>query len=123
MPLTLQKTEASAVLVTVAVKGSVLPSSTLPELGAMVTVICGGGGVVEPPPPTPPHAVSEKASARRNIDWVEWRRTRRLRAEGPGFGRDCERGRMAIGIADEGPARKTKHVEAVSLSSATICFL
>jgi len=49
MPLTLQKTELSEELVTVAEKERVLPSNTVPELGAMVIVICGGGGVVEPP--------------------------------------------------------------------------
>jgi hypothetical protein len=70
MPLTLQKTDVSEVLVTVAEKGSVLPRSMLPELGAMVTVICGGGGVVEPPPLPPPHAASKKARVKRNIDLV-----------------------------------------------------
>jgi len=39
MPLTLQKTEVSEELVTVAEKMSALPSKTAPELGATVTVI------------------------------------------------------------------------------------
>ena len=121
MPFTLQETEVSEVLVTVAVKASVLPSSTLPELGAMVTVICGGGGVVEPPPPPPPHAARARAS--RNVDWVEWRRTRRLRAEGPSFERECERGRMAIVIADEGPAKTRGGAKAANQRLEKICFL
>ena len=56
MPLTLQKTEVSDEFVTVAEKESVLPSSTVPELGVMLTAICGGGGVVEPLPLTLPQA-------------------------------------------------------------------
>ena len=70
MPLTLQETEVSEVLVTVAEKESVLPSKTVPELGAMVTVICGGGGgVVEPPtpPPPPPQAESDRQREKRKI--------------------------------------------------------
>jgi len=68
MPLTLQETEVSEVLVTAAEKENVLPSKTVPELGAMVTVICGGGGgVVEPPPPPPPQAESDRHRERRKI--------------------------------------------------------
>jgi hypothetical protein len=39
MPLTLQETEVSGVLVTVAEKRSELPRRTEPELGAMATLI------------------------------------------------------------------------------------
>ena len=66
MPLTLQKTEMSEELVTVAEKGNVLPSKTVPELGTMVTVICGGGGGVEPPGPLA-QAVMQTPRARRKI--------------------------------------------------------
>jgi hypothetical protein len=71
MPLTLQKTEVSEELVTVAEKGNVLPSNRVPEVGAMVTVICRGGGVVEPP--LPPLAQPEIATpwARRKIIHVQ----------------------------------------------------
>jgi len=69
MPLTLQETEVSGVLVTVAEKGSELPRRTEPELGAMATVICGGGGGVVPPPP-PPHAAWESVKASRRMAWV-----------------------------------------------------
>src|SRR5437660_248402 len=44
IPLTLQETEVSEVLVTVAEKVRVLPRRTVPEFGAMATVICAGGG-------------------------------------------------------------------------------
>jgi len=67
MPLTLQKTEVSEVLVMMAEKASVLPSKTVPELGATVTVICGVGGVVELPPGPLAQAVRERAKARRKL--------------------------------------------------------
>jgi hypothetical protein len=110
MPLTLQETEVSEVLETVAEKEIVLPRRTVPELGATVTVICGGGGGVEPPPPTLPQADRERARAKRQIARAVWRGTRWLRVEGPWlesrFERVCERGRMEIAIADEGPAKE-----------------
>jgi hypothetical protein len=86
MPLTLQKTEVSEELATVAEKVSVLPRSTVPELGAMVTVICGGGGggvVVELPLPPPPHAARERARARTKIVRAVWRDAWGLRVEEP----------------------------------------
>jgi hypothetical protein len=70
MPLTLQETEVSGVLVTVAEKGSELPRRTEPELGAMATVICGGGGGDVVPPPPPPHAAWESVRMNGRIDWV-----------------------------------------------------
>ena len=70
MPLTLQETEVSEVFVTVAEKGSELPTRTEPELGAMVIVICGGGGGAVPPPAPPPHAAWESARANRRMAWV-----------------------------------------------------
>ena len=125
MPLTLQETEVSEVLVTVAEKESVLPSKTVPELGAMVMVICSdGGGVVEPPPPRPPpQAESDRQREKRRIIRDAWRGTRRLRVEGPGFERVCERGRMEIVIADEGPARERGGVKGAAVCSGKICFL
>ena len=112
MPLTLQKTETSEVLPTVAEKESVLPSRTVPELGAMMTVIGGGGGVVEPPPPTLPQATRERAWARRKIVRAVWRGTLGLRLEGPWLERVCERGRTGTAIADEGPAKERGGVKA-----------
>src|SRR5579859_1735864 len=44
IPLTLQETEVSEELVTLAEKVRVLPRRTVPEFGAMATVICSGGG-------------------------------------------------------------------------------
>jgi len=41
MPLTLQETEVSEALETVAEKERVLPRRTVPELGTIATVICG----------------------------------------------------------------------------------
>jgi hypothetical protein len=70
MPFTPQETEVSGVLVTVAEKGSELPRRTEPELGAMVTVICGGGGGGVPPPPPPPHAAWESVRTSRRVAWV-----------------------------------------------------
>jgi len=67
MPLTLHRTEVSDVLETVAEKASVLPSSTVPEFGVMLTAICSGGGVVEPPPLTLPQAQSARQKAKRTI--------------------------------------------------------
>ena len=69
MPLTLQETEVSGVLVTVAEKESELPRRTEPELGAMARVICCGGGGVVPPPP-PPHAAWESVRTNRRMAWV-----------------------------------------------------
>jgi hypothetical protein len=106
MPLTLQETEVSEVLETVAEKESVLPSNTVLELGAMTTAICGGGAMVVPPPPTLPHAARERARAKRKIARAVWRGTRWLRVDGLCFERVCERGRMEIAIADEGPAKE-----------------
>jgi len=85
IPLTLQKTEESEVLVTVAEKASVLPSSTVPEFGAMVTVICGGGGGggVEPPPGPLAQAVRERPRANENIVRLRRPARIRLRVEGP----------------------------------------
>jgi len=73
----------SEVLVTVAEKVSVLPSRTVLELGAIVTLIWGGGGGGGgvPPPPPPPHAARERASGK--IVRQLWRGTRRLRLGGP----------------------------------------
>ena len=84
MPLTLQKTEVSEVLVTVAENASVLPSSTVPELGTMVTVICGGGGGgVEPPPGPLAQAARERPRANEKIVRLKWTGRIRLRVEGP----------------------------------------
>jgi hypothetical protein len=105
IPLTLQETEVSEMLVTMAEKESVLPRRTVPELGAMATVICGGGGAVVPPPP-PPHAARERTRVSRKIVGQFWRGTRGLRAERPCFERVFERGRMEMAIADEGPAKE-----------------
>jgi len=124
--LTLQKTEVSEVLVTVAEKGSVLPSSTVPELGAMVTAICGegeGGGGAEPPPGPLAQAVIETPRARRKIVSADRRWTRGLRVEGPCVERVCERGRMEIAIADEGPAKEWSGPEVVAERPWRICFL
>ncbi|SRR6266852_5893693 len=121
MPLTLQKTELSEELVTVAEKERVLPSNTVPELGAMVIVICGGGGVVELPPP-PPQAARERLRARGKNVHAGRRWTSGLRVEGPCFERVCERGRMEIAIADEGPAKTHGGAEAVAASSAKVCL-
>ncbi len=123
MPLTLQKTEVSDVLVTVAEKVSVLPRRTVPELGAMVTVICGGGGVVEPPPELLAQAAREKTNATRKIEQSVWLGRRRRRVAGPCFGSVCERGRMENGNADEGPAKRRGGVEAVTERLAKICLL
>jgi len=99
---------------TVAEKVSVLPSRTVPELGAMAMVICGGGGgVMEPPPPPPLHAAREKARARKIVRAM-WRGTRGLRVEGPCFERVCERGRMEIAIADKGPAKERDGAESAA---------
>ena len=67
IPLTLQETEVSEVLVTVAEKGSELPRRTVPELGAMLTVICGGGGGAELLPGPLAQAARERARAKRKI--------------------------------------------------------
>ena len=84
MPLTLQKTELSEELVTVAEKANVLPSSTVPELGAMVTVICGGGGGgVEPAPGPLAQAARETPRANEKIVRLKWPGRIRLRVEGP----------------------------------------
>jgi len=123
MPLTLQKTEVSEVLVTEAEKVSVLPSNTVPELGAMVTVICGGGGVVVPPPAPLAQPKMATLGARRKIVQVMRRRTRGLRVEGPCFERDCERGRMVFAIADEGPAKERGGAAAAAERSAKLCFI
>lgn len=123
MPLTLQKTEVSEVLVTVAEKGSVLPSKTVPELGAMVTAICGEGGGAEPPPGPLAQAVMETPRARRKIVSADRRWTRGLRVEGPCVERVCERGRMEIAIADEGPAKEWSGAEVVAERPWKICFL
>ena len=90
----------------VAEKVSVLPSKTVPELGATVTVICGVGGVVELPPGPLAQAVREIAKTRRKIVHAGWRRMRGLQVEGPCVERFCERGRMVFAIADEGPAKE-----------------
>ena len=122
MPLTLQKTDMSEVLVTVAEKGSVLPSNTVPELGAMVMVICGGGGgVVEPPGPLE-QAVMETPRPRRKIVRAVRQRTRGLRVEKPCFERDCQRGRMEFAIADEGPAKERDDFDVASASFARVCI-
>ena len=82
--MTLQKTEESEVLVTVAEKESVLPSNTVPELGAMVTVICGGGGGgVELPPGPLAQAARETVRASEKIVRLKWTGRIRLRVEGP----------------------------------------
>jgi hypothetical protein len=84
MPLMLQKTEVSEELVTVAEKASVLPSSTVPELGAMVMVICGrGGGGVELPPGPLAQAARESPRANEKIVRLKWTGRIRLRVEGP----------------------------------------
>src|SRR5258708_33823334 len=90
----------------VAEKVSVLPSKTVPELGAIMTVICGVGGVVELPPGPLAQAVRERAKARRKIVHAGRRWMRGLRVEGPCVERVCERGRMVFAIADEGPAKE-----------------
>jgi len=108
-------------LATVAEKESVLPSNTVPELGAMVTVICGGGGVVEPLPP--PLAQPEMATprARRRIVRAVRRWTKRLRVEELCSKRDCERGRMVFAIADEGPEKKLGGLKRAAERSAKLC--
>jgi hypothetical protein len=121
MPLTLQETEVSEVLETVAEKESVLPSNTVLELRAMTTAICSGGAVVVPPPPTLPHAARERARAKRKTARAVWRGKRGLRVERPCFERVCERGRMEIAIADEGPAKERRGVEAAAANSANLC--
>ena len=123
MPLTLQRTEVSEELVTVAEKESVSPSNTVPELGAMVTVICGGGGGVEPPPGPLAQAVMETPKARRKIVRAVRRRTRGLRVEELCFERICERGRMMFAIADEGPAKERGGAEPAVERLAKLCFL
>src|SRR5882757_1098919 len=100
IPLTLQETGVSVVLVTVAEKARVLPRRTVPEFGAMATVICGGGGGIEPPPPPPPpQAARERARVKRKIVCAMGRGTRKLRVEWSCLERVCERGRMEIRIA------------------------
>ena len=124
MPLTLQETEVSGVLVTVVEKVSVLPRRTVPELGAMVTVICGGGGgVVEPPPGPLAQAVMETPRARRKIARTVWRATRGPRVERPCFEHVCERGRMEIWIADKGPAKERRGAKGAAECSGKISFL
>ena len=123
-PLTLQKTEVSEVLVTVAERATVLPSNTVPELGVMLTAICGGGGVVEPlPPPPPPQAARKRAIARKKIVCAVERWAIGLRLKGPCFERVCERGRMTFAIADEGPANERGVVETVAERLSRSCFL
>jgi len=94
-------------------KASVLPSKTVPELGATVTVICGVGGVVDLPPGPLAQAVRERAKARRKIVHAGRRWMRGLRVERPCVERVCERGRMVFAIADEGPAKEWVATEAV----------
>src|SRR5258708_16609406 len=118
-----QKTEVSEVLVMVAEKVSVLPSKTVPELGAMVTVICGVGGVVELPPGPLAQAVRERAKARRKIVHAGRRWMSGRRVEGPCVERGCERGRMVFAIADEGPAKERSGTEAAAERPWRICFL
>lgn len=120
IPLTLQETEVSEVLVTVAENVRVLPRRTVPEFGAMATVICGGGGVVEPPPPPPPQAARERPKVKRTKDRAVRRGTRRPRVGEPCLERDCERGRMKIRIADEGPAKRRGGAEAAAERSVNI---
>jgi len=121
MPLTLQKTEVSEVLVTETEKGSVLPSKTVPELGAMVTVICGGGGVVEPLPGPLAQAVMEKLRARRKTVRAVRRWTRVLLVEESCFERVCERGRILFAIADEGPAKERDGAESAGRVRNNLC--
>src|SRR5258705_1480314 len=90
----------------VAEKVSVLPSKSVPELGAIATVICGVGGVVELPPGPLAQAGRERAKARRKIVHAGRRWMRGLRGEGPCVERVCERGGMVVAIADEGPAKE-----------------
>ena len=122
-PLTLQETEVSEVFVTVAEKASVLPSSTVPGLGVMLTAICGGGGVVEPPPLTLAQAESVRLMAKTIIVRVVWPWTMGLRWEGPGLERFCERGRMTFAIADEGPAKERSVRAAGAERWSNIAFL
>jgi len=107
--------------VTVAEKGNVLPSKTVPELGAMVTLICGRGGVVEPPEPLA-QAVRETPRARRKIVRAVRRWTRGLRVEEFCSERICERGRMAFAIADEGPAKERGGLKRDAECLAKLCF-
>jgi hypothetical protein len=71
-----------------------------------------GGGVVEPPLGPLAQAARQSPVARRENVRAVRRRMRSLRVEESCFERVCERGRMEMAIADEGPAKKRRSAEA-----------
>ena len=80
IPFTAQVTPVFVVLLTVAVKLCVAPSSTAPDGGETVTVIVGGGGGgggatgLTPPPPQPSvHAPAVRSTHRNTATTPVWR--------------------------------------------------